>query len=357
MARHPLGARAGQKARNQTYTILVIVLIIGAVIAFYYGPFGKNEAEPIDAGPPPEANDVEARVPEVNETVALLPAAVMDPEPNLPEPNLPEPTPIPAQEPAFEPGGEVAALIAAATALVGEGPSGITAAREKLNEVLRMPMSPQQQSGVKDRLSKLSDQWLFSRTVLPNDPLCESYLVRSADRLETIGNRYKVPYEILMRINSISDPRNLQAGATIKVVNGPFHAKVYRSTFTMDVYLQTTYVRSYSVGLGMPGKETPTGLWRVRPGGKAYATSWRDPDTGIVYQPEDPDYPLGSRWIALEGLGGQAKGRDGFGIHGTKEPEQIGTAGSRGCIRMYNGAVIQVYNMLVPALSQVEVVD
>jgi lipoprotein-anchoring transpeptidase ErfK/SrfK len=362
MARHPLGTGAGQKARNQTYTILVIVLIIVAVIAFYYGPFGKNEAEPIDVGPVPDTNNAEASMPDVNEIVTRLPLPERAPEPNLPEPdlpepNLPEPAPVHAVEPVAEPGGEAAALIAAATALIGEGSSGIIAAREKLNEALRMPMSPQQQSSVKDRLSKLSDQWLFSRTVLPNDPLCESYLVRSGNRLEAIGNQYKVPYEILMRINNISDPRALQAGATIKVVNGPFHAKVYRSTFTMDVYLQTTYVRSYSVGLGMPGKETPTGLWRVRAGGKAYATSWRDPDTGIVYQPEDPDYPLGSRWIALEGLSGEAKSRQGFGIHGTKEPEQIGTAGSRGCIRMFNGEVIQVYNMLVPALSQVEVVD
>ncbi len=369
MARHPHGARAGQKARNQTYTIIVVVLIIGALIAFYYGPFGKNEAEPIDGSSPPDNNTAEITKPEVNDIVAMAPPTEVAPEPNLtessvpepvitvPEPNLPAPAPIPAAASIIQPGDEAAALIASAETLIGQGPSGIIAAREKLNEALRMPMSPQQRSGVKDRLSKLSTQWLFSRNVLPNDPLCESYMVRGGDRLAVIGNKYKVPYEILMEVNNIGDPRSLQAGATIKAVKGPFHAKVYRSTFTMDLYLQNTYVRSYSVGLGKPGYETPTGLWRVRLGGKAYATSWRDPDSGIVYQPEDPDYPLGSRWIALDGLSGEAKGRTGFGIHGTKEPDQIGTAGSRGCIRMYNGEVIQVYNMLVEGLSQVEVTD
>ena len=143
----------------------------------------------------------------------------------------------------------------------------------------------------------------------------------------------------------------------IKVFNGPFHAIVYRSTFTMDLYLQNTYIRSFTVGLGRPGRETPTGIWRVRQGGKAHATTWRDPDTGKVYQPEDPDYPLGSRWIALEGLSGAAKGRTGFGIHGTKDPEQIGKAESRGCIRLHNGDVILIYNLLVPVFSTVEVVD
>ena len=377
MARHPLGTRAGQKARNPIYAIVVVILLIGAAITFYYGPFSRNEAEPTDVDLLSDVNTARAAAPDANEIVTLvspteIPESDMS-EPNVVglEPNLPEygVDSIPhsdriqevhdttAIETVVQPGDEATALIAEAETLMSKGSSGIVAAREKLNEALRMPMSVQQRSSVKNRLSKLSDQWLFSRTVLPNDTLCESYMVRSRDRLAAIGDKYKVPYEILMRVNNITDPRTLQAGATIKVIKGPFHAKVYRSTFTMDLYVQNTYVRSFSVGLGKPGHETPTGLWRVRPGGKAYATSWRDPDTGIVYQPEDPDYPLGSRWIALDGLSGEAKGRTGFGIHGTKEPDQIGKADSRGCIRMFNGEVIQVYNMLVEGLSQVEVAD
>jgi lipoprotein-anchoring transpeptidase ErfK/SrfK len=220
-----------------------------------------------------------------------------------------------------------------------------------------MPMSAEQQASVKDQLSKLSDQWLFSRTVVPGDPLCESYLVKSGDLLAMIGERYKVPYEILMQINNISRPEALQAGETIKVVDGPFHAKVYRSTFTMDLYLQNTYVRSFKVGLGKAGMETPTGLWRVKPGGKLVKPIWTNPLDGKTYHPEDPDYPLGSRWIALEGLSGEAKDRTGFAIHGTKEPEQIGAQGSQGCIRMHNGDAILIYNLLVPSFSQVEVTD
>ena len=372
MARHPHGAGAGQKARNRTYAIVAIVFVIVVLIAFSYGPFSENEANTIDAGAPADTNLPDTQqadyaktsVPEVNEVITLVSPAEVTPEPNITEPkvvvlepNLPEPESVQPLEPVVEPGAEAAAIIASAEKLIETGSSGIVAAREKLNEALRMPMSPLQRSEVKTRLSKLSDQWLFGRSVLPNDPLCESYMVQRGDTLEVIGKRYKVPWEIIQQINNISRPEALPAGGTIKVIQGPFHAKVYRSTFTMDVYLQNTYVRSYSVGLGKPGKETPTGLWRVRPRGKAYATSWRDPDTGIVYQPEDPDYPLGSRWIALDGLSGEAKGRTGFGIHGTKEPDQIGMAGSKGCIRMYNGEVIQVYNMLVDGLSQVEVAD
>ena len=372
MARHPFGPRAGRRTRNRTYTILLAVLVIGVVIAFYYGPFGKNEADIIDTPPQDDtnvyttaANESEitkepvvtkepevTKEPKVNETTAFVPPVEVKKEPELPI-IAREPTP----GPTVEPNPEAAALIAEAAALLSEKPGKMIDARDKLNQALRMPMSAQQRSSVKDQLSELSDQWLFSRTVLPDDPLCESYQVKPGDRLGAISDKYKVPFEILMTINRISRPEALQAGEMIKVIKGPFHVKVYRSAFAMDVYLQNTYVRSFPVGLGKPGRETPRGLWRVESGGKSYSTSWRDPDTGRVYQPEDPDYPLGSRWIALEGLTGEAKGREGFGIHGTKEPEQIGMAGSRGCIRLHNGDVITVYNMLVPVLSQVEVAD
>jgi len=356
MARHPFGPRAGRRTRNRTYVVLAL-LIVAVLIAFKYGPFGKSEGETTEIDTTPDVS-IDADVPKVIEqepqpTVVLQTKPKPKPEPEpviLPEPDLPP-------EPTVEPNPEAGELIAKATALISERPSRIIEARENLNKALRMPMSAQQRSGVKDQLSKLADKWLFNRTVLPGDPLCESYQVKSGDRLSIIGERYKVPYEILLEINKIKQAQDLQAGETIKVINGPFHATVYRSTFMMDVYLQNTYVRSFRVGLGKSGMETPTGLWRVKPGGKLVKPPWTNPIDGRTYHPEDPDYPLGSRWIGLEGLKGAAKDRTGFAIHGTKEPEQIGSAGSQGCIRMHNGDAILVYNLLFPTFSQVEVTD
>jgi len=372
MARHPFSPRAGRKNRNRTYTILLAALVICVAIAFYYGPFGKNKAETIDTTTQGDTNidttaadDYEItkepmvtkapevnKEPEVNETAAFVPPVEVQKEPESPK-IAPEPMP----GPTVESNPEAATLIAEAAELLNEKPGKTVEARDKLNQALRIPMSPRQRSSVKEHLSGLSDQWLFSRTVLPDDPLCESYQVRSGDLLTTIGDKFKVPYEILMTINRISRPESLQAGLPIKVIKGPFHAKVYRSTFTMDIYLQNTFVRSFRVGLGKPGMETPTGLWRVKSDGKLEKPIWTNPVDGKTYHPEDPDYPLGSRWIALEGLSGEAENRTGFAIHGTKEPEQIGSAGSQGCIRMHNGDAILVYNMMFPGLSQVEVVD
>jgi hypothetical protein len=264
----------------------------------------------------------------------------------------------PPAEPANAPNPQAQAAIAGALSLLRSQPGAVIEVRDRLNKVLLMPLGPQERERVKSEMARLAEKWLWGPAAFPGDTLCDTYAVRSGDLLDIIGRRLKVPYEILMQINNIPRPEALQAGKALKVVKGPFHARIYRSTFTLDLYLQDTYVRSFKVGLGKPGYETPTGLWRVQEGGKLISPDWTDPDNpGHIYKATAPDYPLGSRWIALDGIEGTAKGRIGFAIHGTKEPEQIGSAGSRGCIRMYNGEAVLVYNLLVPLYSQVEVFE
>jgi lipoprotein-anchoring transpeptidase ErfK/SrfK len=356
MARYPAGSRAARRTRNRIYTVLAL-LIIGVVFVYIYSPFGNSETEPVNNSPQSNSNPG-LNVPVVNEMPVIEPPVQAEPNlaPETEQVSKPSLAEIPSG-PAVEPSPEAEALIKEVEALLKESPGKVIEARDKLNIALRMPISIQQRSLVKKQLSELAEKWLFDRTVYPDDILCETYLVQRGDQLRIIGDRYKVPYEILMKVNKISRPESLQAGETIKVIKGPFRAKVYRSTFTMDVYLQNTFVRSFPVGLGKEGMETPTGLWRVKVGGKLEKPIWTNPLDGRRYYPEDPDYPLGSRWIGLEGLEDAAKGRTGFAIHGTKDPEQLGTAGSQGCIRLDNGAAILVYNMLFPGESLVEVTD
>jgi LysM repeat protein len=339
--------------RNRIYVISGL-LVVGVLIAFIYGnhPFGRSGGEPM------------AMAPDVDEPAQLDPVVAVDepaPEPVQPDPEPlpqppvePEPTDVPSK-PSSASDPQVAQLIEEAVTALNAAPVRIIRARAVLNEALPLPMTDQQRQFIKDQLSALADQWLFNKSVFPADPLCDSYRVEPGDLLSAIGKQYKVPYEILMQINNISRPEALRAGETIKIIKGPFHAKVYRSTFTMDLYLQNTFVCSYRVGLGQPDKETPTGLWRVKRDGKQIEPAWPDPVTGELLYPDDPGYALGSRWIGLDGLEGPAKGRTGFGIHGTKEPETIGTRSSRGCIRLHNGNVIQVYDTLVPVHSLVHV--
>lgn len=275
-----------------------------------------------------------------------------------PEPIVPDPQEIPpAQDVLIESNPQTTELIEDANRDIASGK--IVAARDKLNQLLIAPakISPTDLVAVKKLLAELSKKWLFSRDKFPGDALTSLYKVQPGDRLADIGKKYKVPYEILMKINDIKRPELLRAGRTIKVIQGPFHVKIYRSTYTLDLYLgNKTYVKSFRVGLGELGKDTPSGGWRVRTNGKLVSPPWPSPEGRMIY-PEDSDYPLGSRWIGMEGIDGEAKGRTGFGIHGTKDSRTIGTRSSMGCIRLYNGNVIELYDMLTPGISEIRIVD
>ncbi|MHC4455936.1 MAG: L,D-transpeptidase family protein [Planctomycetota bacterium] len=337
MARYLYSPYRKRRRKQRAIYIISALIIIAAVTVRIYGyhPFGKNRDQA-------SANTMQTNT--ANQTKPL-PAL-------LPEPELSETI----AQPSSKPNKKVAERIKESLACINAKPAQIIQARDILNEVLPKHMSQEQQAFVKNQLSKLADKWLFSRTIYSQDNLCDRYKVKHGDMLSKIAKQFMVPYEILMEINHISRPQALQAGETIKVINGPFHARVYRSTFTMDLYLQDTFIRSFPVGLGRPGKETPTGLWRVKPNGKLIKPTWVDPN-GKLHEPGEPDYPLGSRWIGLEGIKGDAEGRTGFAIHGTKNPKQIGTADSEGCIRLHNGDVILMYNLLFPGLSRVQVVE
>ena len=243
------------------------------------------------------------------------------------------------------------------TVLMDVKPSQVIEVRDGLNQMLSSTDGDKEVVFAKKQLSQLADKWLFGRDVLQGDKLCGNYKVKPGDRLKVIGDNCKVPYQFIMKINHIADAGRLRAGETIKIVNGPFHAKVNRSTFTVDVFLQDTFVRSFPVCLGQPGMETPIGVWVVKKGGKLIRPFWTDPATGRMYEADDPDYPLGARWIGLVGIEGAAKGRDGFAIHGTKNPQQLGMALSRGCVRMLDEDIIAVYDLLMPGVSKVDVTD
>jgi LysM repeat protein len=338
--------------RNIAYFLLAVVVIVAGVV---FLKKTRSTKEAIGRVPDNDADVIDFTPDDFEAAPLVQPPPAPEPAPE-PEPQVqPETAKSVVESDVFD--NQAVELIAEAGADIKAGK--IIAARDKLNNVLlSVPLNLKQRQAIKATLTNLSKQWLFSRDPHSGDTLTATYKVKPGDLLSQIAKQYHVPYEILLTINNIRRPENLRAGETIKVIKGPFHAIIYRSTFTLDLYLgNKTYVKSYKVGLGEQGLGTPTGKWRVKPGGKLIKPTWTDPATGRTYIADDPDYPLGSRWIALDGLEGNAKGRTGFAIHGTKEPESIGTRSSRGCIRLLNGEAIEVYNLLVPVLSEVRVVD
>lgn len=245
---------------------------------------------------------------------------------------------------------------------------------------------------VKLFMSDLSQKLIFSTQKFPEDPLVATYTIKTGDRLQRVAYDHDISWELLGRINGISDPRRVRVGQALKVIRGPFYAKVDKSDFTMDVYLggipgielppsappmntatasvaetqpsittptrlaEPVYITSFKVGLGA-NDSTPTGLWRVEFGQKLKNPTYFSPRGEGVIAADDPANPLGEFWIGLSGLQGNAVGKTSYGIHGTIEPDTIGTQSSLGCIRLVNEDIAQVFELLYEVHSMVLVVD
>jgi lipoprotein-anchoring transpeptidase ErfK/SrfK len=210
------------------------------------------------------------------------------------------------------------------------------------------------------RLSEINAVVVFSPRRFLSDAYAVSHVVAAGENLQKIANKYDSTPGLIARINGISDPRRLQAGKSVKVVKGPFHAVVNKKDFTLDTYLgkpgtpEAVFVRRFRVGLGSEDS-TPTGEWSV--GVKEVNPNYTNPreEGPRLIARDDPKNPLGERWIALSGTAGQAVGKTSYGIHGTIEPESIGQQRSLGCVRMLNEDVEVVYDMLITGKSTVTV--
>jgi lipoprotein-anchoring transpeptidase ErfK/SrfK len=181
---------------------------------------------------------------------------------------------------------------------------------------------------IADRITKTAVSIYFS----PQPHYMEPYVVQSNDQLRLVADKYRVPYEYLAKLNRI-DPRKIRPEQKLKVIKGPFSAVVDLSDFELTLHAHGYYVKKYSVGTGRDNA-TPIGKFTVL--NKVYNPQYTDPD-GKVIDSDDPANPLGDRWIDLG---------DSYGIHGTTDPNSIGKAESRGCIRMRNEDVEEVYDML-----------
>jgi len=210
------------------------------------------------------------------------------------------------------------------------------------------------------RLSEINQTVLFSPRKFVSDPWQTSYAVQPGDRMQKIANTYDTTVGLICRINNISDPARMRAGQSLKIIKGPFNAVVNKTAFTLDIYLGkpgepgSMFVKRFRVGLG-ENDSTPTGLWQIGTkliNPKYYNSRNTGPRT---VESGAADNPLGDRWLALEGMQGQAVGKTSYGIHGTIDPASIGQMKSMGCIRMLNEDVEFVYDLLITHKSCVVV--
>ena len=115
---------------------------------------------------------------------------------------------------------------------------------------------------------------------------------------------------------------------------------ISRGRRELRFFVNQKLVKTYRVGIGAAGFETPAGLYEIE--SMAANPAWWVPDkawagdlAGKVIKGNDPDNPIKARWMGFH---------DGAGIHGTADEASIGTAASHGCIRMTVRDVIDLYD-------------
>ena len=166
----------------------------------------------------------------------------------------------------------------------------------------------------------------------PQPHYMPAYEVQPGDLLSTIAARYHVPWEYLAKLNQ-ADPRKIRVGQRLKVIKGPFSAAVDLKRFELTIHAHGYYVHRYPVGIGKDNS-TPIGTFPVL--NRLENPTYYGPN-GVVIDADDPANPLGEHWIDLG---------DSYGIHGTINPDSIGRAASKGCIRMHNHHAAEVFKLL-----------
>ncbi|HEX4142487.1 MAG TPA: LysM peptidoglycan-binding domain-containing protein [Pirellulales bacterium] len=189
-------------------------------------------------------------------------------------------------------------------------------------------LNPQEQQHLNELLDQLAGTVIYSTQNLM-EPACE---VQQGETLERIAQRYNVPWQLLAKINGISDPHALRPGERLKVVRGPFSAVISLEKHTLTLMLANAYAGRFTIGVGQDSPP-PEGQYFVKE--KVVDPIYYGP--GRTIERGDPANPLGRRWL---GLGGQV------GIHGTNDPRNIGQTGVPGSISMADRDVDDVFDIL-----------
>lgn len=344
-------AAVARMRNNRLFAMLMTVLIACAAIWWFRANMRPHPTKVNPPAPAPVVTAPPAAEPASVPQVPVQPAAATySPAPAPTAPQAPASAPAPNAPAADD--QAVSAALAEATSAMSAG--NFVQARRTLNAVVSPTSTSPANEQVVQQLVKIADETIFSSRVLQNDPLVLKHAVAPKENLQKIANIYKITVPLLCRINNLSNANMIRQGQPLKVINGPFHAVVCKSTFRLSIYCQDTLVRVYGVALGTEGT-TPTGTWKIK--NKLYKPTYYPPRGGAMIPSGDPKNPLGDYWMALEGVEGQAVGQERYGIHGTNEPDSIGKNVSMGCIRLRNEDAAQVYEMLVVHDSIVTVKD
>lgn len=205
----------------------------------------------------------------------------------------------------------------------------------KAKEILKLIINKYSDSGiietVQEDLENLNIQILFSPIKTKRDI---SYRVKKGDTLSKIAKKYNTTVGLIKRSNDLESDKILP-GMDLKIIKSKFSILVIKSQHILTLKLGDEIIKTYEVSVGRGDyNSTPTGKFEIV--NRLIDPVWYK--DGKAYSPENPKNVLGSRWMGLS--------VEGYGIHGTTDPNTIGKNITQGCIRMYNSDVEELFSII-----------
>jgi len=341
--------------------ILVLVLVV-AVVLTVRSLRGCRADGPVEGDQPPavaQADEPGTREPEAEEPVKVIevaaPEAPADKEP--PEEETPpgeekteaEPSaekqaePDDAEKPAVDPPEAPAAEELPAA------PEDVEKAFEQAKKMLelknrweaRRPLTtvyrfgaPEQRAEAKKLLDEINAALIFTPSETEGAVI---HKVKKGENLTTIARKNGVYVQHIKRINKLQ--RDLiRPNQLLKIIPGQPSIEVDKSSLTLTLYLDGVYVKEYSVGTGKQDG-TPEGEFIIER--MVRNPDWYPPEGGVV-KFGSPEHEIGTRWMGFK----EKPGLRSYGIHGTNDPATIGKESTRGCVRLRNEDVEELYDLV-----------
>lgn len=174
----------------------------------------------------------------------------------------------------------------------------------------------------------------------------QTHTVASQETLLDIARNYGLGFNEIQLLYPDLDPWIPEPGLhlsipTLWILPSTKHEGVVINLPEMRLYRffpRMKMVKTYPVGIGGLGSETPEGVYRVVE--REVNPTWEVPPSlqekhGVTIIPPGPDNPLGKYWIGLS--------LKSYGIHGTNFPWSVGRLISHGCIRLYPEHIAKLF--------------
>lgn len=212
-------------------------------------------------------------------------------------------------------------------------------ARDTYKEIVEYFPSLDAISEIHNKLEGLNIKILFSPIITKES---FQYEIKPNDTLGQIAGKYRTTVGLLKKSNNLNSDIIIP-GKFLKIPKSTFSVLIDKSQNLVFLKSEGEIIKTYTASTG-ENNSTPVGTFKIEE--KLISPVWYK--IGAVVSPDSPEYELGTRWMGLS--------VSGYGIHGTKDPRTIGKHITKGCIRLLNKDVEELYTIL-PSGTEVIIVD